>query len=217
MAQTRLPSLWGNDLVRILELNFSEILTRLGSLETGVRTVETIELTRVQAGSAPTQSSLGTSPAVTGYLLDSTSDSVTFSLTIPSRWKSNARDNRLRVRFWCFMVFSESAGDTIDMAVDYVTVRANNDDLSDGAGDSATQTATQVTDSVAVQSGATASGSVYVVTFVVDPDDADNGWDARDGYTMHFEVGRTTYGGTGEVDDIIVTHADLVYQASNKG
>ena len=224
MTQTRLPLAYTSDTVRILELNFRELLDRLGTLETSVSrgaiviaSPLTSDALLLEGNDIPERATQGSTPAVEGFLFNDTSSRVTFTFRVPQNWKADARDKRMTIRLWCHLTGSETNGDSIEWVADYVTVRASNSSFANGSGGNATGTSTQITAATSVVSGALNAGDVYIVTFTLDPDDANNGWDARDGYAIYLSIGRSSVGGSGKVGDVLLTGADLIYQASNKG
>ncbi len=152
---------------------------------------------------APTDVSIGTTPAVPAVLFDAVAETANVNITLPA-------DLDVAVDMTLVLVVAlsstETNGDTLDWTCDYVTSAENT------TGDGPAKTSTQVTGSTTVTTGnGLAIGDVYTVTLTFDNADATN---PVDGTTtvLNAEVHLTNVTG---VADIHVLGAELNYEGSH--
>lgn len=117
---------------------------------------------------APTDATAGTTPTIPVLLFNATNELLSFSTVMPANW-DKSKDCSLA--FILGLASAQSNNDTLDMTVDYVTIKKN----TTGAG--VAKTSTQLTPSIDVTTATgLAIGDVYVISMVLAAADSDNGF-----------------------------------------
>jgi hypothetical protein len=131
------------------------------------------------ATNPPTDAAVGTSPVVRGWQFDATNEKASFSVKVPAGYSADANPI---LEFYAYLLSAETDADTIDAAVDYVSLQPDNEEVP-------TATSTQATCAESIGTGNT-QYSLHKFTIALTYNDATNPVAAGD--LLEVEFGLTS-------------------------
>lgn len=163
-----------------------------------------------QGGTAPTVDTIGTSPAIRGYKFDATAETLQLCIPIPSDYTQG----KIELHLVQVLFQSETDGDTIDWASDYIVVRDSRSSKANGEGGQVDGTSSSASGSTPVldnNGNGLQAGTVYETVLEFDPNDGDNPFTRDDGHYLCADISRDSVGGSLNVGATLLLNAYLKY------
>lgn len=131
----------------------------------------------LDATNPPTAVTVGTTPTIRGLLFDATNEKMSIAVPVPAGYSADAD---LKLRVWCYLNAAETASDTIDAAIQVLSLQPDNGEL-------ATATSTQYTKSESIGAQNT-QYALHKFDFTITYNDATNPVAAGDMLEIEFAL-----------------------------